>query len=45
MMHPKSKIRMEDDEPEIIQIPGQMELEDWLREQDGESTEEGTQQE
>ena len=44
-MHPKRKIRTVDDEPEIIHIPGQMELEDWLREQDDESGQESTQQE
>lgn len=42
-MHPKQKAFVEtDNEPEIIQIPGQIELEDWLREQDDESGQEST---
>ena len=43
-IHPKYRSSAVDEEPEIIQIPGQIELEDWLREQDGESWHEDTKQ-
>lgn len=41
-LHPQQETKAADGEPEIIQIPGQIGIEDWLRENcDGEGGEEG----
>lgn len=44
-LHPQQVTKAADDEPEIIQIPGQIDIEDWLRDCDGKGGEEGTEQE
>jgi hypothetical protein len=44
-MHPEKAVTAVDDVPEVVQIPGQMSFDDWLRDCDGKDGEDCRKQE